>query len=250
MTHPIRIGIGGWNYEPWEETFYPADLAKKRQLEHASRQLTAIEINSTFYRNQKPHVFENWAEQTPDGFKFTVKAQRFTTSRKTADDMKEAVDWFISGGVTKLGDRLGAINWQFPESRTFDPDYFSAFLSALPQEHDGLRLRHAIEVRNDTFKMEEFTDMLQEHGCALVYSDAEDWPMPDVETADFACARLQDSRETYKAGYAPSALDEWADTLKDWAKSREVYAFFISGAKARDPLAALELIKRTGRPDD
>ena len=97
MTYPIRIGIGGWNYEPWEETFYPSDLAKKRQLEYASRQLTAIEINSTFYRNQKPHVFENWADQTPDGFKFTVKAQRFTTSRKTPDEMKPSTGLLAAG---------------------------------------------------------------------------------------------------------------------------------------------------------
>ncbi|MEQ8558970.1 MAG: DUF72 domain-containing protein [Henriciella sp.] len=249
MTHPIRIGIGGWNYEPWEETFYPDDLAKKRQLEYASQQLTAIEINSTFYRNQKPHVFENWAGETPDGFKFTVKAQRFTTSRKTPDEMKEAIDWFVGGGVTKLGDRLGAINWQFPKGRTFDADYFSAFLERLPKEHDGVALRHAIEVRNETFKTEEFTDLLKTHGCALVFSDAEDWPMPDVETAGFAYARLQESRETYKAGYAPKALDGWAGKLKAWAKTRDVYAFFISGAKARDPLAAMALIDRVGRPD-
>lgn len=248
MAHPIRIGIGGWNYEPWEETFYPNDLAKKRQLEYAAQQLTAIEINSTFYRNQKPHVFENWASQTPDGFKFTVKAQRFTTSRKTPDEMKEAIDWFIGGGVMKLGDRLGAVNWQFAQSRTFDADYFSAFLGHLPESHDGVKLRHAIEVRNDSFKTEEFTDMLKKHDCALVYSDDEDWPMPDVETAGFAYARLQQSRDTYKAGYAPKALDEWGETLKDWAKTRDVYAYFISGAKARDPLAAQELIKRVGRP--
>ncbi len=245
MTHPIRIGIGGWNYEPWEETFYPSDLAKKRQLEYASRQLTAIEINSTFYRNQKPHVFEKWAGETPAGFRFTVKAQRFTTSRKTPDEMGEAIDWFIGGGVTKLGDRLGAINWQFPESRTFDADYFSAFLARLPESHDGVKLRHAIEVRNDTFKTGHFTDLLEKHGCALVCSDAEDWPMPDVETAGFAYARLQESSASYKAGYAPKALDEWAGTLRDWARKRDVYAFFISGAKERDPLAARALIERT-----
>lgn len=246
MTHPIRIGIGGWNYEPWEETFYPSNLAKKRQLEYASRQLTAIEINSTFYRNQKPHVFENWASETPDGFKFTVKAQRFTTSRKTPDEIKEAIDWFVGGGVTKLGDRLGAINWQFPKGRTFDEDYFAAFLSHLPEEQDGVRLRHAIEVRNDTFKTDAFTDLLKTHDCALVYSDAEDWPMPDVETAGFAYLRLQESRDSYKLGYAPKALDEWAETLKDWAKKRDVFAFFIAGEKARDPLAAQALIERLG----
>lgn len=249
MTHPIRIGIGGWSYEPWEETFYPAGLAKARQLEYAARQLTAIEINSTFYRNQKPHVFEKWAAETPDGFKFTVKAQRMTTSRKTPGDMAEAIDWFTGGGVTALGDKLGAINWQFPKGRTFDADYFSAFLERLPKERDGVQLRHAIEVRNDTFKTGAFTDMLRKHDCALVFSDAEDWPMPDAGTAGFAYARLQQSRESHEAGYAPRALDDWAGTLSDWAKARDVYAFFISGAKARDPLAARALIDRVGRPD-
>ena len=249
MTHPIRIGIGGWSYEPWEESFYPDDLAKKRQLEYASRQLTAIEINSTFYRNQKPHVFEKWAGETPDGFRFAVKAQRMTTSRKTPDDMKEAIDWFVGGGVTALGDKLGAINWQFAESRKFDPDYFTAFLSRLPEERDGVRLRHAIEVRNDTFRTGAFTDLLRQHGCALVCSDAEDWPMPDVGMADFAYARLQESREACKAGYAPKALDSWADTLRDWSARRDVFAFFIAGAKARNPAAAMALIERVGRPD-
>ncbi|MGB3625634.1 MAG: DUF72 domain-containing protein, partial [Henriciella sp.] len=160
------------------------------------------------------------------------------------DEMKEAIDWFVSGGVTKLGDRLGAINWQFPKGRKFDADYFSAFLERLPESHDWLRLRHAIEVRNDTFKTEEFTDLLKKHDCALVYSDAEDWPMPDVETAGFAYVRLQQSRDTYKLGYAPKALDEWAGTVKDWARKREVFAFFIAGEKARDPLAAQALIER------
>lgn len=246
MTHPIRIGIGGWSYEPWEETFYPADLPKKRQLEYASRQLTAIEINSTFYRNQKPHVFEKWASETPDGFTFTVKAQRMTTSRKTPDEMKEAIDWFVGGGVTGLGDRLGAINWQFAAGRKFDSDYFAAFLERLPESHDGVRLRHAIEVRNDTFKTEVFTDLLRKHDCALVFSDAEDWPMPDVETAGLAYVRLQQSSDAEPAGYAPDDLDRWSKTLKDWSASRDVFAFFIAGEKARNPLAARALIENIG----
>lgn len=247
MAHPIHVGIGGWSYEPWRETFYPPEVKKAGELAFASRQLTAIEINSTFYRNQPEHVFAKWAAETPDGFVFTVKAQRVTTVRKTPEDMKTSIDWFIGGGVTALGDRLGAINWQFPETRKFDADYFGAFFSLLPPEHNGVRLRHAIEVRNDTFRDEMFTALLRKHGHALVFADDPDWLMPDIETADFAYARLQQTRSDIETGYEPGELDAWAKRLKGWAKKREVFAFFISGAKERNPAAAKALIERVGR---
>jgi uncharacterized protein YecE (DUF72 family) len=244
MTHPIRVGIGGWSYEPWRETFYPADVPKTKELAYASRQLTAIEINSTFYRSQPEHVFAKWAAETPDDFVFTVKAQRATTSRKALEDMKESIGWFVTGGVTALGDKLGAINWQFPESRKFDVDYFGAFLSALPDEHKGVRVRHAIEVRNETFQDEAFTDLLRQHGCALVFADDPDWPVADVETADFAYARLQQTQADIKTGYTAADLDKWSKTFKGWAKKRDVFAFFISGAKEINPSAAKALIER------
>lgn len=246
MPHPIRVGIGGWSYDPWRETFYPEDVPKKGELAYASRQLTAIEINSTFYRNQKPHVFAKWAAETPEDFRFTVKAQRMTTTRKTADEIREAVDWFVSGGVTALGARLGAINWQFAKGKQFDTGYFEAFLAALPAEQDGVALRHVLEVRNDSFRCEEFTDLLRKHGCAVVASDSEEWPMPDMETAGFAYARLQCSQAGEAAGYPAAELDAWAGTLKGWAKTREVFAFFIAGAKERNPAAARALIERVG----
>lgn len=248
MTRPIHIGIGGWNYEPWRETFYPPEVKKAQELAWASRQVTAIEINSTFYRNQTEAVFARWAAETPGAFRFTVKAQRVTTMRKTAEDMKASIDWFIGGGVTALGEKLGAINWQFPETRKFDPDYFRAFLSLLPPEHKGVRLRHAIEVRNDTFRSEAFTDLLRKQGHALVSADDPDWPMPDAETADFAYIRLQQTRSDLETGYAPAELDAWAKTMKGWAKQREVFAFFIAGAKVRNPAAAMALIGRVGKP--
>ena len=241
---PIRIGIGGWSYEPWRETFYPADVPKKKELAYASRQLTAIEVNSTFYRNQPTSVFEKWAGETPDDFVFTVKAQRVTTMRKTPEDMQESISWFVGGGVTALREKLGAINWQFPQSRKFDPDHMRAFLSALPKEHDGLRLRHAIEVRHASFDDEAFRSLLREYGCALVVSDHPDWPTGEVETADFAYARLQRSSEKEEAGYGAKDLDAWAAIAKGWAKKRDVFVFFISGAKERNPAAALALIDR------
>lgn len=246
MPHPIRIGIGGWSYDPWRETFYPPEVSKAKELHYASRQLTAIEINSTFYRNQPEHVFAKWAGNTPDSFRFTVKAQRMTTTRKTPEDMAESINWFVGGGVTALGAKLGAINWQFPANRKFEAAYFKAFLSALPAEHKGVRIRHAIEVRNDTFRDEAFTELLRQHGCALVYADDPDWPMPDLQTTDFAYARLQQSQAGVDTGYDSAALDGWAKTLKGWAKTREVFAFFISGAKETNPAAAKALIGRIG----
>lgn len=244
MPHPIRVGIGGWTYEPWDESFYPAGLSKKRQLEYASRHLTAIEINGTFYRLQNAATYKKWADDTPDGFVFTVKAHNFCTSRKTAPEMKQAIDNFIKSGVTAMGDRLGAINWQFHPSRKFDPEYFQHFLDALPKEHDKLRLRHAIEVRDRSFDAPAFADLLRKHGCARVSADDDDWPMPDIATADFAYCRLQRTREGEKTGYPKKELDSWAATLKDWSKTRDVFAFFISGAKHTNPAAAMAMIER------
>ncbi|KCZ49492.1 DUF72 domain-containing protein [Hyphomonas pacifica] len=244
MGHDIHVGIGGWSFDDWRGRFYPKDLPKTRELEYASRRLTAIEINSTFYRNQPEHVFARWAGETPDEFRFTVKAQRMTTSRNTPSAIEEAITWFVGGGVTALGDKLGAINWQFAASKTFDTDYFDTFLSTLPKEHDGVALRHAIEVRHESFNTPAFEDMLRKHGCALVFADDADWPMPDMNTASFTYARLQNSQAGVETGYRPAQLDQWAKTLRGWADEREVFAFFISGAKETNPAAAQALIQR------
>ena len=249
MPHPIRIGdiyvgVGGWTYEGWDKHFYPEKLAKKRQLEFMSRAVTAIEINGTFYRLQKPDTFKKWAGETPDDFRFTLKAHNFCTSRKTPDDMKSAIDNFVQSGVTELQDKLGAINWQFPPTRKFDAEYFEAFCSRLPKDHEGVKLRHAIEVRHETFNTPAFHDLLRKHACALVSADDDDWPQQDVETTDFAYARLQRTRVGESTGYPASELDAWAKTFKSWSKTRSVFAFFIAGAKETNPTAAQALIKR------
>jgi uncharacterized protein YecE (DUF72 family) len=245
-AHPIRIGVGGWTYEPWRKTFYPDGLSQKKELEYASRKLTAIEINGTFYRTQKPETFQKWASETPDGFVFSLKAHRFSTSRKTEEEMKDSIAHFLNSGVTALGDRLGPINWQFPPHRKFDADYFGAFFRNLPPEHHGVRLRHAIETRHDSFNTTAFDDLLSAHNLACVFADDPDWPAPDRETADFAYARLQCSREEFETGYPADELDGWAKTFKGWAEKREVFAFLISGAKHRDPAGAMALIERLG----
>lgn len=243
MTRPIHIGIGGWTYDPWKNNFYPKDLPAKQELAYASRRLTAIEINGTFYRLQKPDTYRKWAAETPDGFVFTLKAHNFCTSRKTAADMKTAVDNMLKSGPTAMGDRLGAINWQFHPSRTFDAAYFSAFLAALPPEYEGVRLRHAIEVRDRSFDAPTFADLLRRHGCARVSADDDDWPMPDVETADFAYARLQRTRADVRTGYPLDEIAHWAQAFQSWARTREVYGFIISGEKHLNPHAAMAMIE-------
>ncbi|MGE0045219.1 MAG: DUF72 domain-containing protein [Hyphomonadaceae bacterium] len=240
--HPIRVGVGGWTYDPWNETFYPADLAKKRQLEYASRQLTTIEINGTFYRTQTPATFQKWAGETPEDFVFTVKAHNYCMSRKTPQEMKDSIGHFVGSGVTELGARLGAINWQFHPSKKFAADYFERFLSLLPKEHKGVALRHAIEVRDKSFQTGEFEALLRKHGCAIVAADDDDWPQPDLKTADFAYIRLQRTKADEATGYPKTEISSWAKTFKDWGKDRDVFAFFIAGAKERNPAAAKALI--------
>jgi len=244
MSHPILVGIGGWSYEPWRETFYPKDVKAKQELAYASSKVTAIEINSTYYRAQTPAVYKRWASETPAGFVFTLKAPRIIMERKNCGDALEAALGFIDGGVLEMGEKLGAINWQFRAGRVYDRDYMEAFLAGLPKERGGLRLRHAIDVRHDTFRKKEFVEQLRNHDCALISADDPDWPVKDVETADFAYARLQQAQPDQETGYAPGELDSWAQTLKGWAKTRDVFAFFIAGAKERNPAAAQAMIKR------
>lgn len=247
MTGTIRAGIGGWTYEPWRGVFYPADLIQKRELEYASSMLTSIEINGTYYSSFKPDSWMKWRDETPDGFVFSVKASRFCTNRKVLSEGKESFDKFLNQGLTLLGPKLGAINWQFMATKKFDPVDFEGFLKLLPKELDGLRLRHALEVRNPTFDTQQFYDLAATYGCAIVYAEDEEapeWPRIDQPTADFTYARLMSSREDEPAGMTPAELDAIARRTQAWAARGDVFAYFIAGAKVRNPAAAQALIAR------
>jgi len=249
MTHRIHIGVGGWTYEPWRGVFYPSDLVQKRELEFASRALTSIEINGTYYSTFKPDSWRRWRDETPDGFVFAVKASRYSTNRKVLADGAESIDRFISQGLTELGDKLGPINWQFMATKKFDPEDFGAFLALLPKERDGVRLRHAIEVRSPTFQTEQFHDLARKHGVAICYAvddESPDWPRIDEETTDFRYARLMSSREDLETGVTDAELDGFAAQARGWAARGDVFAYFISGAKVRNPAAAQALIKKLG----
>lgn len=264
MTHaPIRIGIGGWTFEPWRGTFYPEGLSQKKELEYASRQLTAIEINGTYYSGFKPATFAGWAATVPDGFVFAVKASRFCTNRKVLADAGESVAKFVGQGIVELGDKLGPILWQFMATKKFDADDFGAFLKLLPASHDGVKLRHAIQVRHDSFHVPEFVAMCRDAGAAIVFADSPEYPALADITGDFVYARLEKGEDDNPLCYPEGDIDRWADTARLWASGgkpeglpyvepgtppgtpRETFVFFIHGGKVRAPAAAKALIERT-----
>jgi len=242
----IYVGIGGWTFEPWRGVFYPDGLAQKRELEFASRALTSIEINGTYYSTFKRDSWEKWRDETPDGFRFAVKASRFCTNRKVLSDekSKESMTRFVEQGMAVLGDKLGPLNWQFMATKKFDPEDFEGFLKLLPREVEKRPLKHALEVRNPSFQTEQFYDLARKYNCAIVYALDEDFPEIDEATADFAYARVMSSREKLKAGVTPDELDAYVKQAKGWSKRGDTYVYFISGAKVRNPAAAQALITR------
>jgi len=246
MSHPIRVGIGGWSFEPWDETFYPSGLPKSRQMQYMSRKMTAVEVNATYYSNFRPETFAKWRDDSPDGFVFSLKAHRFSTVRKTREDMQKSIGLFLDQGLTALKDKLGPINWQFPPHRKFTREYFDTFLSLLPKEKDKVRLRHALEVRASGFDTPEFFDLLTKYGATVVWADDDKFPKLRHEGADFAVTRMMRTQSSEPAGYPGADIGKFAKMYKDWSAKQDVFAFFISGAKERNPAAAMALQDKLG----
>jgi uncharacterized protein YecE (DUF72 family) len=244
MSGNIYVGIGGWNFEPWRGVFYPDTLSQKRELEYASRHVTSIEINATYYGGFKPDTFRKWRDETPDGFVFSLKASRFCTNRKVLADNSESIGKFLNQGLTELGPKLGVINWQFMATKKFDPEDFEGFLGLLPPEKDGLKLRHVMEVRSPTFCTAQFYDLARKYGVAICYARDDDFPEIDEPTADFTYARLMCSHEELATGVTEAELDGFAAQTRAWAERGDVFAYFIAGAKVRNPAAAQALIAK------
>jgi uncharacterized protein YecE (DUF72 family) len=259
----IRVGIGGWTYEPWNATFYPAGLPAARQLWHASRHVTAIEVNGTFYRTQSPSSFQRWHDETPEGFVFSVKANRACTQRKVLAEGGEAVARFLGSGLDRLGDKLGPVLWQLPPYKRYDEADLEAFLDLLPSALEDRPLRHVLEVRHPSFLVPGFIDQVRRHGVAVVATDSPKYPQLAEPTADFVYLRLMRSKPEVETGYSADLLDQWAACARAWAAGREpadvprvhgvppaeprprdVYVFFIDGAKERAPAAAQAVLQR------
>ncbi len=260
----IRVGVGGWTYEPWRGLFFPDGLAHKRELAYAAGQLTSIEVNGTYYRSQTPETFGKWHDETPDGFVFSVKAPRFATNRRVLAEAGPSIERFFASGVTALKDKLGPINWQFAPTKAFDADDVEAFLKLLPREVDGRRIRHAVEVRNASFRVPAFVDLARRHGVAVVLAGDSHFVQIADPTADFVYARIMGTQDAEPLGYAADALDLWAARARVLASGgipdgletagphgeaegrRDVYLYVISGDKHRNPAAAMALLERLG----
>ncbi|MFN0192234.1 MAG: DUF72 domain-containing protein [Aestuariivirga sp.] len=257
----IHIGVGGWTFEPWRGTFYPKGLVQSRELEFASRKLTSIEINGTYYGSQKPESFAKWHGETPEGFIFSVKGPRYATNRKVLAEAGPSIDKFFASGVTRLKEKLGPINWQFMATKKFDPDDFEKFLKLLPKSVDGFAIRHAVEVRHDSFRHPNFLALLREHGVAVITAADADYPQIVDITAPFVYVRIMGTQENEPAGYSDATLRSWAKRASQWAAGKvpdglsavetkpavrpveDVFFYVISGFKERNPAAAMKLIE-------
>ena len=261
----IRAGMGGWTFEPWEGTFYPDGLSKKRQLEYASRQVPTIEVNGTYYSGFKPDTYAKWSAETPDDFVFSIKGNRFVTNRKVLAEAGESMAKFFAQGLEELGPKLGPIVWQFAPTKRFEPEDFSGFLELLPAKHAGLTLRHVLEVRHASFAVPDFVALARRHGAAICYAHHHDYPEIADITADFVYARLQKGEDAIPTAYEPADLDRWADRAKLWArggqpddlplvdpatvpecKPRDVFVYIIHEGKVRAPQGARAFMERVG----
>ncbi|HEY0502845.1 MAG TPA: DUF72 domain-containing protein [Lysobacter sp.] len=259
----IRVGIGGWTFAPWRDNFYPKGLVQRRELEFASRKLTAIEVNGTYYGAQKPATYAKWAAETPEGFVFSAKApMRIMQSRALAKTGPQVEDFV--GGIASLGDRLGPLVWQFDANQKIQRESFAQFLQLLPREVEGRVLRHVLDVRDASFVDADYIALARQHNMATVFTDSEEHPSFADVTADFVYARLMRSQSDVPTGYTSQQLSNWAERAHRWAegeqpaklpslspepapqRKRDVYIFFISAAKERNPAAAMALIERLG----
>ncbi|MBV7486018.1 DUF72 domain-containing protein [Bordetella sp. BOR01] len=296
MTRPahasaIRIGISGWRYPPWRGSFYPEGLPQAQELAYASHQVSTIEINGTFYSLQRPEWFARWRDATPRGFVFSVKGTRFITHRLRLRNIETPLANFLASGLFELREKLGPILWQFPPSMRFDAQRFEHFLGLLPHDTDAASrlarrhdarmndraavqggprrpLRHAVEIRHESFACPEFVAMLRTHGVALVTADtAGKWPLLEDATADFAYLRLHGDKKLYSSGYSDHALHHWASRIRYWSRGREpgdahragarppraygprdIYCYFDNDIKVKAPGDARSLAGLLGLP--
>ena len=242
----IHIGVGGWVYEHWRGSFYPPGLAQRRELEYASRKLTSIEINGTYYGSQKPESFAKWREETPDGFVFAVKGPRFATNRRVLAEAGASIERFFKSGVMELREKLGPINWQFLPTKKFEAGDFEEFLKLLPKTVDGAAIRHAVEVRHESFNTPDFISLARQYGVAVVIAADSAFPQISDINAPFVYARIMGTAESEPAGYPDADLQKWAERVLQWTNenTREVFLYVISGFKTRNPDAAMAILAR------
>jgi len=260
MSTSIRVGVGGWTFEPWRNNFYPAGWSHARELEYLSRQLTMVEVNGTYYSTQKPATFAKWRDETTDGFVFSLKANRFATNRRVLAEAGESVQRFCQSGIAELGAKLGPIVWQFAPTKRFDAADFEAFIRLLPAEVNGVPLRHAMDVRHESFRCAEYLALARRHRVATVFTESDEYPAFADITGEFVYARVMRAQADEPDGCAPQVLAQLGACARVWreggepsglprvepprkAAPRDVFMLFISGAKEKAPAAAMALLR-------
>jgi uncharacterized protein YecE (DUF72 family) len=285
----VRIGISGWRYAGWRGKFYPAKLPQRRELEFASREFATIELNGSFYSLHRPENFAQWRDETPKDFVFAVKGSRYITHLRRLREAKQPLANFFAQGLLEFGEKLGPILWQFPPNFKFERERFETFFRLLPRsagaaarlarKHDAWMdersftraghdrpLRHCVEIRNESFVVPEFVDLLREHDIGLVVADTVEWPLLMDVTSDFVYCRLHGSEQLYASGYTDAALEQWAERVAAWARggespdgrfaqakrraphgARDVYVYFDNDAKVRAPVDAKTLRELVGK---
>ena len=261
MVSRIRVGVGGWTFEPWRNNFYPEGWSHARELEYASRKLTAIEVNGTYYSSQKPATFAKWRDETPDDFMFSLKASRFATNRRVLAEAGESIERFVNQGIAELAHKLGPIVWQFATTKRFESDDFEAFLKLLPSSVQGVSLRHVLDVRHESFKTPEYLALARRYRAATVFTDSDEYPSFADTTGDFVYARMMRTDASLPEGCTPQVFDQLAACARAWQRGdepaslprveapiasgpRDVFMYFISGAKEKAPAAAMALLRR------
>jgi len=253
---PLRIGIGGWSYAPWRQTFFPNGLPQRRALEFVSQSFNAVEVNATFYGSQKPETFAKWRAESAEDFVFALKAPRLATHRTQLDTAEESIQRFLHSGIAGLGPKLGPLLWQFAPSKSFEAEDFERFLKLLPKHLARLPLRHVVDVRHPSFAVPDFVALCRRYSIAICVTDASDVPQLRDTSSDIVYLRLRNAQARLRQGYPTTALKSWARDAKAWQAGghpsraallcpvqnetpRETFVFFINGAKERAPAAAL-----------
>jgi uncharacterized protein YecE (DUF72 family) len=258
----IRVGVGGWTFEPWRSNFYPAGWPKDRELEYASRRLSMIEVNGTYYSTQKPATFAKWRDETPDDFVFSLKAHRLATNRRVLADAGESIGWFCGSGIAELGPKLGPVVWQFAPTKRFDAADFEAFLKLLPPEAGGWPLRHVMDVRHESFRTPEYLALARRYGVATCFTESDEYPSFADVTGPFVYARVMRAAAAQPEGIAPEVASQLAACGLRWrdggepealprvepvpeapAAPRDVFLLFIGGDKEKAPAAAMALLR-------
>ncbi|MBJ3786745.1 DUF72 domain-containing protein [Devosia sediminis] len=251
----ISIGVSGWTYQPWRGNFYPPKLVQRQELSFAASRFNALEINGTFYGMQTPRAFRSWTEAVPEGFVFAVKGPRYLTHMLKLKEPEGPLANFFASGLLAMGDKLGPMLWQFPERFVFNPERIEAFFRLLPRDTaqaaalahrhdrrlrapahygDGVNrpMRHAMEIRHESFRDPAFIDLLRKHDVALVCADTVDWPLLMDVTTDFIYCRLHGSVELYNSGYSEAELDRWAERVHNWSRGQATDGNFVTGTTA------------------